>query len=77
IKTFRLFRAVTRIAMQADARIVPIFVAGARTLPVSLTPADKAPRRWFPRLSISVLEPMTIAELVARNPDQSSNTNAM
>ncbi|TJV73270.1 MAG: 2-acyl-glycerophospho-ethanolamine acyltransferase, partial [Mesorhizobium sp.] len=72
IKTFRLFRAVTRIAMQADARIVPIFVAGARTLPVSLTPADKAPRRWFPRLSISVLEPMTIAELVARNPDQSS-----
>ncbi len=77
IKTFRLFRAVTRIAMQADARIVPIFVAGARTLPVSLTPADKAPRRWFPRLSISVLEPMTIAELVARNPDQSSNTNAL
>ena len=77
VKTFRLFRAVTRIAMQADARIVPIFVAGARILPVSLTPADKAPRRWFPRLSISVLEPMTIAELVARNPDQASNTNAL
>ncbi|TIN39713.1 MAG: 2-acyl-glycerophospho-ethanolamine acyltransferase [Mesorhizobium sp.] len=77
IKTFRLFRAVTRIAMQADARIVPIFISGARTLPVSLTPADKAPRRWFPLLSISVLEPMTIAELVARNPDQSSNTNAL
>ncbi|TIM17850.1 MAG: 2-acyl-glycerophospho-ethanolamine acyltransferase, partial [Mesorhizobium sp.] len=33
--------------------------------------------RWFPRLSISVLEPMTITELVARNPDQSSNTNAL
>ncbi|RUV41310.1 2-acyl-glycerophospho-ethanolamine acyltransferase, partial [Mesorhizobium sp. M7A.F.Ca.MR.228.00.0.0] len=26
VKTFRLFRAVTRIAMQADAKIVPIFV---------------------------------------------------
>lgn len=77
VKTFRLFRAVTRIAMQADARIVPIFVAGARNLPVSLTPADKAPRHWFPRLSVSVLEPMTIAELVARNPDQASNTNAL
>jgi acyl-[acyl-carrier-protein]-phospholipid O-acyltransferase/long-chain-fatty-acid--[acyl-carrier-protein] ligase len=77
VRTFRLFRAVTRIAMQADARIVPIFVAGARTLPASLTPANKAPRRWFPRLSISVLEPMTIAELLARNPDQSSNTNAL
>jgi acyl-[acyl-carrier-protein]-phospholipid O-acyltransferase/long-chain-fatty-acid--[acyl-carrier-protein] ligase len=77
VKSFRLFRAITRIAMQADARIVPIFVAGARDLPVSLTPAGKAPRHWFPRLSISVLEPMTVAELVARNPDQASNTNAL
>ncbi|TGQ66711.1 2-acyl-glycerophospho-ethanolamine acyltransferase [Mesorhizobium sp. M00.F.Ca.ET.186.01.1.1] len=77
VKTFRLFRAITRIAMQADARIVPIFVGGARELPVSLTPATVAPRRWFPRLAISALEPMTIAELVARNPDQASNTNAL
>lgn len=77
VKSFRLFRAITRIAMQADARIVPIFVAGARDLPMSLTPADKAPRHWFPRLSLSVLEPMTVAELVARNPDMASNTNAL
>ncbi|WFP61968.1 AMP-binding protein [Mesorhizobium sp. WSM4904] len=76
-KSFRLFRAITRIAMQADARIVPIFVAGSRDLPVSLTPKDKAPRHWFPRLSLSALEPMTIAELVARNPDMASNTNAL
>lgn len=65
VKSFRLYRAVARIAMQADARIVPIFVGGARHLPQSLAPADKAPRRWFPRLSISVLEPMTITELMA------------
>ncbi|TIO28366.1 MAG: 2-acyl-glycerophospho-ethanolamine acyltransferase [Mesorhizobium sp.] len=77
VKSFRLFRAITRIAMQADARIVPIFVVGARDLPMSLTPADKAPRRSFPRLSLSVLEPMTVAELVARNPDMASNTNAL
>ncbi|MBZ9884192.1 AMP-binding protein [Mesorhizobium sp. CA10] len=77
VKSFRLFRAITRIAMQADARIVPIFVAGTRDLPVSLTPKEKAPRHWFPRLSMSVLEPMTIAELVARNPDMASNTNAL
>jgi len=77
VKSFRLFRAVTRIAMQADAKIVPIFVAGARDLPASLTPDDKARRHWFPRLSISALEPMTIAELAARNPDQASNTNAL
>ena len=77
VKSFRLFRAISRIAMQADARIVPIFVAGTRDLPVSLTPKEKAPRHWFPRLSVSVLEPMTIAELVARNPDMASNTNAL
>ncbi|TJV73821.1 MAG: 2-acyl-glycerophospho-ethanolamine acyltransferase [Mesorhizobium sp.] len=77
VKSFRLFRAITRVAMQADARIVPIFVAGTRDLPVSLTPKEKAPRHWFPRLSVSVLEPMTIAELVARNPDMASNTNAL
>ena len=41
IKSFRLFRAVARIAMQADARIVPIFVGGARHLPFSLTPAER------------------------------------
>jgi len=77
VKSFRLFRAISRIAMQADARIVPIFVAGTRDLPVSLTPKEKAPRHWFRRLSVSVLEPMTIAELVARNPDMASNTNAL
>ncbi|MER9801850.1 AMP-binding protein [Mesorhizobium sp. M0142] len=77
VKSFRLFRAITRIAMQADARIVPIFVAGARSLRAWLPPAYTAPRHWFPQLSISALEPMTIAELVARNPNQASNTNAL
>jgi acyl-[acyl-carrier-protein]-phospholipid O-acyltransferase/long-chain-fatty-acid--[acyl-carrier-protein] ligase len=66
VKAFRLYRAIARIAMQADARIVPIFVGGARHLPFSLTDAQKAPRRFLPKLTISVLEPMTITELVER-----------
>ncbi|MEJ6781504.1 AMP-binding protein [Aminobacter sp. Piv2-1] len=66
VKSFRLFRAVARIAMQADARIVPIFVGGARHLPSSLTPPKQAPRSWFPRLGIAALAPMTIAELSER-----------
>ncbi|MGF7006080.1 AMP-binding protein [Aminobacter sp. BE322] len=66
VKSFRLFRAVARIAMQADARIVPIFVGGARHLPSSLTPPKQAPRSWFPRLGIAALAPMTIAELAER-----------
>ena len=70
VKAFRLYRAVARIAVQANAKIVPVFIGGAHRLPFSLTPAQKAPRRWFPRLSLTALEPMTIAELAARNGEQ-------
>ena len=65
-KQFRLFRAIARIAVQADAKIVPVFVSGGRFLPFSLTPRDRAPRRWFKKLSITALAPMTIAELIER-----------
>ena len=75
IKSFRLYRAIARIAVQADARIVPIFIGGARCLPGSLTPAKRAPRRLFPRLSVAVLEPMTIAELTAAGGDQSTTAS--
>ena len=63
-KSFRLFRAVARIALQADAKIVPIFVDGARRLPFSITAAEHAPRSWFARLSITALEPLSVAELI-------------
>ena len=75
VKSFRLYRAVTRIAVQADARVVPVFVSGARALPFSFTPAEKAPRRWFPRLSLSVLEPMTVEQLVAVNGGAGNSTS--
>ncbi|BBD37038.1 2-acyl-glycerophospho-ethanolamine acyltransferase [Aminobacter sp. Y103A] len=78
VKSFRLFRAVARIAMQADARIVPIFVSGARHLPFSLTPAERAPRHWFQRLRISALAPMTMAELLQRaGYSQTTTANAL
>ena len=78
VKSFRLFRAVARIAMQADARIVPIFVSGARHLPFSLTPAGRAPRHWFQRLRISALAPMTMAELLQRaGYSQTTTANAL
>ncbi len=76
VKTYRLFRAVARIALRADAQVVPIFVGGARHLPFSLTPAEKAPRRWFPRLVISALQPVKIADLMAssvKQPARASN----
>lgn len=66
VKAFRLFRAVSRIAMQADARIVPIFIDGTRHLPVSLTGKDKAPRHWFPRLRITALAAVDMNALTER-----------
>jgi len=69
-KTFRLYRAVARIALRADARVVPVFIAGARHLPFSLTPRYKAPRRLLPRLNICMLEPQSISDLMAQNVTQ-------
>lgn len=69
-KAFRLYRAVARIALRADAKVVPVFVAGARHLPFSLTPRRKARRRLFPKLTVSALEPLTISELMAHNVTQ-------
>lgn len=65
-RTFRLYRAVTRMAARADARIVPIFIGGARHLPFSLAPPQLAPRRWFPKLTITALPPLTVPELMER-----------
>ena len=48
-KAFRLYRAVARIAVKADARLVPVVVGGARHLPMSLTAEGQAPRRWLSR----------------------------
>ncbi|WP_295812987.1 2-acyl-glycerophospho-ethanolamine acyltransferase [uncultured Nitratireductor sp.] len=50
-KAFRLFRAVARIALKADARVVPVFME----------------RRGFvPARHVRTLSPMTIGELIAR-----------
>lgn len=70
LKTYRLFRAVARIALRAEAKVVPIFVGEARCLPFSRSHARGRRKRLFPRLSIGALEPVTIAELMARNARQ-------
>jgi acyl-[acyl-carrier-protein]-phospholipid O-acyltransferase/long-chain-fatty-acid--[acyl-carrier-protein] ligase len=67
VKGFSVYRAVARIATKANARIVPVFIGGARHLPSSLRSAEEAPRRLFPKLEISVLEPLTMAELGERS----------
>ena len=65
-KAFRLVRAIARIAVQADAKIVPVFISNGRYPHSSLTPKERAPRRFLPKFSIAALPPMTIGELVER-----------
>lgn len=67
VKTFRLFRAVARIAVTAGADIVPIHIGGARHLPMSLAPEAEAPRSWFPRLNIAALDPISLDALANRS----------
>lgn len=76
-KSFRLYRAVARIAAQANANIVPIVIGGARHLPFSLTPAADAPRRTFDALTISALPPLTITQLAERDGTPTTLSNAL
>lgn len=78
MRTFRLYRAVARIAVRAGAKVMPVHVAGARSLPFSLVPRDEAPRRLLPKLVVRALEPATIAELVARGePEAGTSSDAL
>lgn len=68
-KAFRLYRAVARIARKAEASIVPVVIGGARQLPFALS-APAEGRKLFPRLAISVLEPLSVPELTGRSQRQ-------
>lgn len=72
-KAFRLYRAVARIARKAGASIVPVVIDGARLLPFALSPVEGAERRLLPKLDISVLEPLTLAELTERYQRDTTN----
>ncbi len=77
-KTLRLYRAIARIAMQADASVIPVMVRGARHLSLSLVEEAKAPRQWFPQLTVMALPPVTMAALVERRwPGDTTATQAL
>ncbi len=72
-KAFRLFRAVARIAVAAQADIVAIHVGGSGHLPTSLLPQARAPRRWLPKLTIAALEPISL-EMAGARPGRPPST---
>lgn len=62
-ENFRLFRAVTLLAQKSGAQIVPIHLRGGRFLRSSYTSVDKAPRQFFPALTVYTLPPQTVKSL--------------
>lgn len=64
-QAFRIYRAVAKIAATAEARIVAVSVLGSRTSVLAFRPRTR--RRLLPRLTVSMLEPLSMPELVARS----------
>ena len=62
----RLYRAVTLLARKSNAKVVPVFIGNSRFLPSSFTPASKAPRKRFARLSVHALPAERIDALVEK-----------
>lgn len=77
LRSFRLYRAIARIALKAEANIIPVFVDGARYMPSSLTPGEIAPRRFFPRLNVMALETVPMTALLDRAGTQTTASNAL
>lgn len=77
-RAFRLYRAVARIALQANAAVVPVFVKGAKALPFALDGTGAPPRRLFPKLSVTALPALSIQDLVtASGVPSASSANAL
>lgn len=66
-----LYRAVARIAGRGDASVVAIHVHGYRNQPPQVIRADAVHFGLFPRLTISALPPVKLAEL-SNDPEQES-----
>jgi acyl-[acyl-carrier-protein]-phospholipid O-acyltransferase/long-chain-fatty-acid--[acyl-carrier-protein] ligase len=63
-REFRLYRAVARIALRANAKTMPVSISGARA------------RRLLPKLVVRALPAATIGELVAQS-GSSTNSGAL
>lgn len=66
-RSYRIYRAIARIAAAADARIVAVSVQGSRNTLLSLSFRHDA--SWKPLIGLGVraLEPLTIQQLIERS----------
>ncbi len=72
-KTFRLYRAVARMATAANAKIVAIHTGNTRFLASSYHPKEEMPHSWFPRLKVSARAPETIEAILEKAGVSASN----
>lgn len=63
-RAFRLYRAISRIALRADAKIMPIHISGSG-------------EGSFGKLTVTALRPMTIEELVERSSEPDTTSAAL
>jgi acyl-[acyl-carrier-protein]-phospholipid O-acyltransferase / long-chain-fatty-acid--[acyl-carrier-protein] ligase len=66
VKTFRLYRAVARMATAANAKIVAVHPGGTRFLHSSFYPADEMPRSVLPRLRVSARPAETLSAIMEK-----------
>lgn len=75
-KPFRLYRAVARIALRGEARVIPVHVAGADELPFPVAARKGKSGRLFPKLTVRALEPATMQDLISRSPAEPGTSSA-
>jgi acyl-[acyl-carrier-protein]-phospholipid O-acyltransferase/long-chain-fatty-acid--[acyl-carrier-protein] ligase len=73
-KPYRLYRAVARIAIRAEARVVPVSVHGSRN--TLFAPASGQRRSLLKKLSVRALEPFAIPDLVKRSTREQASASA-
>lgn len=72
-----LYRAVARVAGRGDASVVAIYVHGYRKQPPSVVRADAVHFGLFPRLTISALPAVKLADLASTEQAGSTPSNAL
>ena len=56
----QIFDGASAVADSAHARIVPVHLGGMNFAPLGSTRLEDYPKRWFPRMSASVIEPVKL-----------------
>ncbi len=72
-RSFRLYRAVARMATAANAKVVAIHAGNTRFLPSSFHPRDEMPCNYLPKIEISARPAETIEAMLQKAGVAASN----